>query len=394
MLTPEQFGVVVVVVVVIKIIFPFQQLIPMKCLLFAATSLLVAGVEGCGYFTIDTPEGEVVARTMEIDGSSPNDKERPWYLVKIGQNTLFEHDRFTKGCGVAHNWKGKYNHFGISWGPEKQLGEAINIEGLTVQTHTLRLSKYQQPNTTGSTNVCFSDFASYVVSNFASISEVTDALENQVSVVGVDDPSSYYHWAISDKYHQAIVVEYVNGQLNIHNNTVRVMTNDPHFEFHLQNLNQYVWLGTSWSDQTAVAVDSEIGTVPKQISHGINLGGIPGDASPASRFVKLFYLKQYSQLNVRPKNLSDGIILATSVLNTVFIPKGVVSFNSSLSDSYDFTEYSTLKIPSKSLFYYKSYSNNQWKMVDLKKLTFEDGKTSFTFLNNGNDGIKDVTEEF
>eukprot|EP01060_Flectonema_neradi_P006564 TRINITY_DN14444_c0_g1_i8.p1 TRINITY_DN14444_c0_g1~~TRINITY_DN14444_c0_g1_i8.p1 ORF type:complete len:367 (+),score=60.38 TRINITY_DN14444_c0_g1_i8:157-1257(+) len=359
-----------------------------------ASALLVGAARGCSYFTIETPEGEVVTRTMEYGGTAPLSKDvpLPWNLAKIGQGTVFSHDKSQQCDTMAQDWKGKYNHVGIGVGPQPILGEAINTEGLSVQTHTLRLSQYQKPNTTGTTNICFTDLLPYIASSFASVAEVSDALKNSVSVVGESDPDAYFHWAVTDKYHQAIVIEYVNGQLNIHNNTVRVMTNDPHFDFHLQNLNQYVWIGTSWSNQTAISVDSEIGVVPKQISHGINLGGIPGDVSPPSRFVKLFYLKQYSQMNTPPQNISDGIILATSILNTVFIPKGVVSFKSSES-SYDFTEYSTLKIPSKAQFYFKSYQNNQWRMVDLNKLTFEVGKATFIPVNNGDTGIKDVTGE-
>eukprot|EP01060_Flectonema_neradi_P006557 TRINITY_DN14444_c0_g1_i12.p1 TRINITY_DN14444_c0_g1~~TRINITY_DN14444_c0_g1_i12.p1 ORF type:complete len:427 (+),score=70.01 TRINITY_DN14444_c0_g1_i12:183-1283(+) len=365
----------------------------MKSLCAVSCAVLVAVSEGCTYFTVDTPQGEVVGRSMEFGGLSPKEKDEPvpWYVIKTGKNSIFEHNEVAKQCELSHDWKGKYSHVGIAGGPDKQqLNEAINTEGLSVQSHTLRLSQYQKPNTTGTKNICFNNLATYIVSSFASVAEVSAALKNDVSVIG--ESGTFFHWAVTDKYHQAIVIEYVNGQLNIHNNTVRVMTNDPHFDFHLQNLNQYVWIGTSWSNQTAISVDSEIGVVPKQISHGINLGGIPGDVSPPSRFVKLFYLKQYSQMNTPPQNISDGIILATSILNTVFIPKGVVSFKSSES-SYDFTEYSTLKIPSKAQFYFKSYQNNQWRMVDLNKLTFEVGKATFIPVNNGDTGIKDVTGE-
>ena len=39
---------------------------------------------------------------------------------------------------------------------------------------------------------------------------------------------------------QSIVVEYVKGELRLHNNTkVGVMTNDPTWDWHLQNLNNY-----------------------------------------------------------------------------------------------------------------------------------------------------------
>ena len=366
----------------------------MKFSLFTSI-FLVGSVQGCTYFTIDTPEGEVVARTMELGGLLPKDKDVtvPWYVVKTAKDTVFGHDPVIHNCELAQDWKGKYDHVGIGVGPSKQLQEAINSEGLSVQTHTLRGSQYQKANATGSTNICFSDITSFMVSNFASVAEVSNALKTQVSVIGDSDSDGYFHWAVTDKYHQAIVIEYVNGQLNIHNNTVRVMTNDPTFDFHLQNLNQYVWLGTSWSNQKAVAVDSEIGTVPQQISHGINLGGIPGDVSPPSRFVKAFYLKQYSQLNTPAKSLSEGIILATSIMNTVFIPKGVISLKPG-DESYDFTQFSTIKIPSQSKFYFKTYDNNQWKMIDLKKLTFESGKSSMELLNRGESGIKDVTNEF
>ena len=57
---------------------------------------------------------------------------------------------------------------------------------------------------------------------------------------------------------QSIVVEYVKGELRLHNNTkVGVMTNDPTWDWHLQNLinyGTYMVHADGWTDNIQTAL--------------------------------------------------------------------------------------------------------------------------------------------
>lgn len=91
------------------------------------------------------------------------------------------------------------------------------------------------------------------------------------------------------------MVEYVDGVLQIHEKTVRIMTNDPDYDWHLKNLNNYVNVSAAWPViPPSIIIDTEIGKIPSISSHGYNLTGLPADYSPPSRFVRMFYLRQYS----------------------------------------------------------------------------------------------------
>jgi len=54
------------------------------------------------------------------------------------------------------------------------------------------------------------------------------------------------HWAMADATGDSVVIEYLDGVLHVNNNTVGVMTNDPDYQWHLYNLNNYVNLSPRW----------------------------------------------------------------------------------------------------------------------------------------------------
>ena len=139
-------------------------------------------------------------------------------------------------------------------------------------------------------------------------------------------------------------------------------------------------------------VDSglDIGSVPRAIGHGSNLLGLPSDYTPASRFVKMFYLRQIAVYNSRPKSLDESIALVTGLLNTVFIPRGVVSNKNVTDKAYETTSFSVIKLPQLKRFYYKDYNNQQWKMIDLNRLDFSQ-YADFP-LADGTLGVRDVTD--
>ena len=247
--------------------------------------------------------------------------------------------------------------------------DGMNEAGLTVSMQVFMQSVYMQPSLEASEtkNVCFAAIADWILGTFDSVKSLREAL-NQTKIVGpmpalANVPSiaekAGFHWSIDDAS-EHVVLEVLDGKIHIHNNTVGVMTNPPDFTWHLRNLNNFVNLRSDWppSNPDIQVQTDEVGLVPDtKVGHGFNLLGIPGDYSPPSRFVRLFYLRQYAMLRFPPKKRKDSIALATGLLNNVFINKGTAPDPTPGEGEY--TQYTVLKIPGARLFFYKDFVGTQ-----------------------------------
>lgn len=83
-------------------------------------------------------------------------------------------------------------------------------------------------------------------------------------------------------------------------------------------------------------------------------------------------------------------LMPLQILNTMFIPRGVISNENKDNKAYETTSFTVIKLPQLKRFYYKDYNNQQWKMIDLNRLDFSE-YTEFP-LADGTLGVKDVTE--
>ena len=292
--------------------------------------------------------------------------------------------------------------------------DGMNEAGLTVSTHVFRQSGYMQPSTEASdtnvTNVCFAAFSDWILGTFDSVKGLREALNTTlVKIVGPSPLVSSsvavnpgFHWSVDDAS-EHIVIEVLDGIIHVHNNTVGVMTNQPDFTWHLRNLNNFVNLRSGWPSNPMIQVQTEVGSVPTAFGHGFNLLGIPGDYSPPSRFVRLFYLREYAVLRNPPKErkgeakYTESISLVTGLLNNVFINKGTVSEPPTVDGFGEYSQYTVIKIPEARLFFYKDYVGTQWRKMKLENLDFSPkvGAPPITVsLNEGTVSIKDVTADF
>lgn len=289
--------------------------------------------------------------------------------------------------------------------------EGMNDAGLTVSVQTFNEASYQQlpsdgSNSTGSPAlVCVNNGASWMLGNFQNVSALAQALHDPSAMLMVGLKAgllakavgglAQVHWAVDDASGGHIVVEYVAGQLRVHDNSgVGTVTNDPPFDWHLRNLNNYVNLSPTWPgmNNAAVQVPSEVGVLPATKSHGVNLLGLPGDYTPSARFVKLFYLRQYAALQQPPRDLEGGVTLATRLLDTVMIPKGVLATGGTDPTGYEFTQWSVLKIPGKRQLFVKDYANSQWRKLDLTRMNM--GVAASMPVVDGSSGVKDESSRF
>lgn len=273
--------------------------------------------------------------------------------------------------------------------------EGINEHGFTISTQTLKQSKYQTP-TKNRPQMSFVDVTGRLLRAARTVREAISVLQETVVTGGgaLQDIAGGFHWPMADATGDSVVVEYINGQLIVHNNTVGVCTNDPPFDWHLHNLNNYVGLKTGWPRQsTAVRVDTEVGTVPEAVSHGMNLLGLPGDSSPPSRFARLFYLRQFALSSAaRPTNVEESIVVATGLINNMHLIKGTVARENELS-SFEYTPFSVIKIPASRELLFRSYSDMQWRRVRLDDLKLSSATRIVRLkVSQTEVGIRDVTE--
>eukprot|EP01059_Diplonema_ambulator_P022255 TRINITY_DN3743_c0_g1_i1.p1 TRINITY_DN3743_c0_g1~~TRINITY_DN3743_c0_g1_i1.p1 ORF type:complete len:372 (+),score=65.91 TRINITY_DN3743_c0_g1_i1:36-1151(+) len=362
-----------------------------------------AVVLGCSHFGFRADGVDFLGRSMENGGVvhfPKEDHSYNWQVVKSPKGMLFNSTNEVmkssdcRGLNTT-GWVTQHAWVGIGFSDDfSRITDGVNAAGLTAQTHTFKGSQYQTVGDPAS-SLCYIDFTTWVLSSFATVNEVTAALETMRVVANPGIPiGGQLHWQISDANGGSLAVEYIRGELRAHNNTVQVFTNDPSFNWHLENINNYAPLSTKWPVQEEkIQVETEIGFVPEEISHGINLLGLPGDASPPSRFIRLFFLKQFALLNRPPLTFSEGFILANALLNAVYIPKGTLSHKDRKTDpTSDFTEFNTIKIPQRREYYYRTYHNTQWRKIDLNDVEWGNGITSHNLLTPFDMGILDVTD--
>ena len=96
----------------------------------------------------------------------------------------------------------------------------------------------------GTDNVATFEFPLWVARNFDSVDEVEKALKNVtlVSQIVPGQQESLLHWIIGDS-ERSIVVEQMADGMHVHHDDVDVLTNQPTFGFHMENLRNYMCVG-------------------------------------------------------------------------------------------------------------------------------------------------------
>eukprot|EP00040_Diaphanoeca_grandis_P014516 m.73715 g.73715 ORF g.73715 m.73715 type:complete len:393 (-) comp24588_c1_seq1:214-1392(-) len=382
--------------------------------LLAMVSVMLGAARSCSYVRLPTVEGcDVIGRTMELGGGDNRTATARDPDPSTGWQLAVHPPDETSGslgdivCADTNVFVAKYGYVSIdsnSTGSLHVTTEGMNANGLTVSAHTLAQSVYQIPtsgNSTTGSNVCWIDFTNWVLGGFSSVAALCAALKNTdspVRVVGARlpaPPSDLLHWAVDDAVGDHVVIEYLDGQLFIHNNTVGTMTNDPDYGWHLRNLNNFANVSPNWpAGGVEIGVETELGVLPNVVGHGFNLLGLPGDTSPPSRFIRLFYLKAYAVLNNKPKTVNETIALTSGILNTVFLPKGTVAKKTNVDAlNYEFTQFSVLKLPQQRKFYFKDYDNTQWRMVRVDDVVAKANRKGIPLSPPNDLGIRDVTSD-
>ncbi|EOU1682687.1 choloylglycine hydrolase [Clostridium perfringens] len=232
---------------------------------------------------------------------------------------------------------------------------------------------YSKEDIEGKTNIPVYNFLLWVLANFSSVEEVKEALKNANIVdipISENIPNTTLHWMISDITGKSIVVEQTKEKLNVFDNNIGVLTNSPTFDWHVANLNQYVSLRYNQVPEFKLGDQSLTA-----LGQGTGLVGLPGDFTPASRFVRVAFLR-----DAMIKNDKDSIDLIEffHILNNVAMVRGSTR---TIEEKSDLTQYTICMCLEKGIYYYNTYENNQINAIDMNKENL-DGNEIKTYKYN------------
>ncbi len=198
-----------------------------------------------------------------------------------------------------------------------------------------------------------------MLANHETVDEVKDAIKDLELVkvpINEKTPLPTLHWMIVDKTGKSIVVEKTKEKFAVHDNTVGVMTNNPTFDWHITNLNEYMYItpnhpkDVKWSNQELTPLGVGAGTL-----------GIPGDFESVSRFVRIAYIRAHMP---SIENDTTAVTQFFHMLDYVKMVKGGVITRDGMED---LTRYSSCMDQEKGIYYYRNYNNNRINAIDMHK---------------------------
>ena len=166
-------------------------------------------------------------------------------------------------------------------------------------------------------------------------------------------PLSPLHWLLADQT-GSVVLESTASGLHVYPNPVGVLTNNPPFPYHLQNLANYRHLTNADPlNLLAPALDLPL------YSRGMGALGLPGDLSSPSRFIRAAFHRLHSHSSA---DEASSVSQFFHLLDSVAMPEGSVL----LGDQFDKTVYSSCCNMNTGTYYYTTYQNRQISAVSLR----------------------------
>lgn len=243
--------------------------------------------------------------------------------------------------GETVNWTSKYGSL-VATGYDIGTCDGMNEKGLVASLLFLPESVYNRPGDTRPA-MGISIWTQYILDNFATVREAVEELKKQTFRIDAprmpNGPESTLHMAITDETGNSAVLEYLDGNLNIHEGKeYQVLTNSPRYDYQLA-INDY------WK---------EVG--------GVQM--LPGTNRSSDRFVRAsFYIHAIPQT-------SDEKIAVPSVLSVmrnVSVPFGISTPDKPHISS---TRWRSVSDQKNRIYYFESTLTPNLFWLDLKKIDF------------------------
>lgn len=334
-------------------------------LLAAIGCLTVQFCDACTGLHLKSEDGNFVyARTMEFGADLVS-----FDLITVPRN--YEYIGMTPKGQPGLKWKTKYGFVGFNPFGMPLVADGLNEKGMAAGAFYFPgyakfedVAERDYPKTISNL-----DFITWVLSNFATVEELSKALKN-VKVAGVVFKSwgiiPPVHFYVSDETGDLMVLEWVDGQLHQYQNSIGVITNSPTYDWHLTNLRNYI--GLDAINRPSLAIKGQQFSAFGQGSGGL---GLPGDFTPPSRFVRAAF---FANTAYKGKNGPEQVNIAFKILDQFDIPPGSVrqvEGDKVVAEATQWTSAADLK---NRIYYFHTEFDRNIKSVDLKKIDLAKNK--------------------
>lgn len=234
--------------------------------------------------------------------------------------------------------------------------DAVNEKGLGIAGLNFVGNAHYHPPMEGKENITQFELIPRILGTCATVKEARQELAqmNLTDTPFTENlPVAQLHWLIADK-NECITLESVKEGLNIYENPVGVLTNNPPFPYQMFQLNNYRHL----------AVENGANTFSKdltlhQYSRGMGAMGLPGDLSSQSRFVRVAFVKMNA---LSGDSEGESVSQFFHILGSVDQQRGCCKLG---EDKYEITLYTSCCNADKGIYYYTTYDNHQISGVDM-----------------------------
>ncbi|EHQ90481.1 choloylglycine hydrolase family protein [Desulfosporosinus youngiae] len=297
----------------------------------------------CTAMTLKTQQGEIfLGRTMDFS-----------YVLNPHLYTMPRNYQWSNALGTVCV-RNRYSYIGVGQTiPKITFADGVNEMGLAAAAlYFSGYAKYREPECGAQT----SQFAATELVNFllgmcGSVEEAAFALQS-VRIVGVPDAVTNsvapLHWIVCDKKGQCLTVEQTKNGMHLLANHVGVLSNSPTFEWHMENLRNYMRAaphqpeGITWGELVLTPFGQGGGTEV-----------LPGGYTPPARFVRTVFQKTHVPI---PQNRQEAVVTGFHILEGVSIPQGVVLTS---RGTYDYTQYTVFMNTATCEYFVRTYENSQ-----------------------------------
>jgi choloylglycine hydrolase len=201
------------------------------------------------------------------------------------------------------------------------------------------------------------EFPLWVALNFKTVDEIEKALQD-VAIVAKPINDQYHvselHWLIGDS-RRSIVVEYTATGMEVFENDVDVLTNQPGYDWHKENLRNYMNLSPVMPEEVKWAK-----ATMRAFGGGSLLRGLPGGFYSTDRFIRVAYFNTHypTQLD-EASNISR---LFHTLAGVAMIDGGATM----MDGEFEKTIYTSGYSAATQTYYYNTYEDFTIRSVALK----------------------------
>lgn len=346
-----------------------KRLLLLICCAFSAFCLTAPTAIGCTDFQLTAKDGTIlITRSMEFGMDLHSN------LRTSNRGRVFPSS--TVNSKPTYTWKAKYGYVLLDGLGQDFATDGMNEAGLSFEALYLPGETQYQTVSAGNEGQALPYYfvGDWALSNFKSVDEVREALQKMVvysQTLPGDTTNTIFplHFSFYDISGKGIVAEYVNGTLSVYDNNVGMLTNSPIYPWQISNLRNYLNL-SPYTPEPVIAN----GLIFSATGQGSGSVGLPGDASPPSRFVKVSFMRKVAY----PAQDAFGVLnLAEHIINNVDIPTGLARTLSNGKESSDQTQWVVFKDLTHGVMYYRTYNDMTLRSINLTKINFAEGNPRY-----------------